>query len=156
VQRLIGGQNEGANLLVQMPRQRHAAAGGTRPAFRTASAARDAVRAASDAPATRTRVLKRTVQLRKRYIYVECRGESRERSRDYGKISVFTVKTNPCFKVLSVQRVLSSSRRAARQWPMCFPIRRSLPVRSEPNSTFWTDSKTGGECNLVIFRGVPI
>jgi len=40
-------------------------------------------------------------------------------------------------RVLSVQKVLTSSCRATRRWPMYFPIRRSLPARPEPDNTFW-------------------
>jgi len=48
------------------------------------------------------------------------------------------------FYLHSVQKVLSSSGRATRRWPMYFPIRRSLPARPEPGNTFWTAS-TGTE-----------
>ena len=47
---------------------------------------------------------------------------------------------NDMADVLSVQKVLSSSGRATRRWPMYFPIRRSFPARSEPDRTFWTAS----------------
>jgi len=46
----------------------------------------------------------------------------------------------PSQNVLSVQKVLSSSGRATRWWPMYFRIRRSLPARPEPDNTFWTAS----------------
>jgi len=38
-----------------------------------------------------------------------------------------------------VQKVFLISGHARRQWPMYFPIRRSLPVRPEPDNTFGTD-----------------
>jgi len=39
-----------------------------------------------------------------------------------------------------VQKVLTSSGRATRRWPMYFPIMRSLLVRPELDNTFWTSS----------------
>ena len=49
-------------------------------------------------------------------------------------------RDNPAFHVLAVQKVLFGSGRATRRWPMYFRIRRSLPARSQPDNTFWTDS----------------
>ena len=43
-------------------------------------------------------------------------------------------------RVLSSQKVFSGSGRATRRWSMYFPIRRSLPARSELDNTFWDDS----------------
>ena len=51
-------------------------------------------------------------------------------------------KTCACLgkTVLSVQKVLSSSGRATRRWPMYSPIRRSLPAQTEPDNTVWASS----------------
>jgi len=56
---------------------------------------------------------------------------------EYSKLQ--TEKHGQCLYVLSAQKILTSSGRATRWWPMYFPIRRSLPERPEPDNTFWTE-----------------
>jgi len=67
----------------------------------------------------------------------------------YSKVS--SLHKSMLFQVLSDQKVLSSSGRAIRRWPMNFPIRRGLPARPEPD-TLWTASTIADKRNGTITK----
>jgi len=73
-----------------------------------------------------------------------------EQDRTYTHIIQFNLSFRRKCRVLFVQKVLSSSGRATRRWPVYFPIRRSLPARTIPFG-LQVQSSANGRTNGMYF-----